>query len=325
MTEKFTNQDSRSIAEMLDEYEQLCTQVSSIDRSNPVSLSEEEKAICRDYDNSKHFMSDMRAALDFTRSSTQVVLAENGQRECRSLMENEQKYAEALVLLTGGFDERLQDDMCAIRLPYQSEQMTQAEYEAFTEAPLDLTAVKKAIDTEIGNQNIMQTRSISEVASLIDDINAIRNENDISYRNVMDDTLRVLYIKLEADECFAFGREINDEEKLKPVEIVESNDGYVMNTNQEITVANLDDYNAKVENGNEVIHPETAAFTTIDPAEAGGKVKLEEFDDIGSVEKAQGIPTYEEKALIAEALTATAAAEKIATEKAAPKQSAMEL
>lgn len=95
------------------------------------------------------------------------------------------------------------------------------------------------------------------------------------------------------------------EEELKqkniPVEIVESFDGYVMSVNQEITADNLKEFEAKVEDdGKTVIHNEAPMETTIDPAEVGGKVKLEEYDDIGTIEKADGELTYEEKAELVE-------------------------
>lgn len=96
------------------------------------------------------------------------------------------------------------------------------------------------------------------------------------------------------------------EESLKeeniPVEIVESFDGYVMNANQQITADNIKEFEAKVEDdGMTVIHNEAPMETTIDPAEVGGRVKLEEYDDIGTVEKADGVLTYEEKEELADA------------------------
>ena len=95
------------------------------------------------------------------------------------------------------------------------------------------------------------------------------------------------------------------EEALKeenvPVEIVESFDGYVMNANQQITADNIKEFEAKVEDdGKTVIHNEAPMETTIDPAEVGGRVKLEEYDDIGTMEKADGELTYEEKEAIAD-------------------------
>lgn len=76
------------------------------------------------------------------------------------------------------------------------------------------------------------------------------------------------------------------EEKNIPVEIVESNDGFVMNMDALIP-ENAKAIRDKVENGNEVIHNEAPQETTIDPAMAKGKVKLEEARDIGSKETQQ--------------------------------------
>lgn len=79
-----------------------------------------------------------------------------------------------------------------------------------------------------------------------------------------------------------------------PVEIVESFDGYVLNTNR-ILAENDKEFDSKVEKGNEVVHNEAPMHTTIDTAEVGGTIKLEQADDIGTIEKRQGVPTWEEK------------------------------
>ena len=60
------------------------------------------------------------------------------------------------------------------------------------------------------------------------------------------------------------------------------------------------EYNEKVHNGNEVIHNEAPRETTIDTAEVGGNIKYEQADDIGSVEKQQGVPDYETKEELAQ-------------------------
>ena len=75
--------------------------------------------------------------------------------------------------------------------------------------------------------------------------------------------------------------------KPKPVEIVESNDGYVM-ASSEITAENEAEFNSRVNKANnEVIHNEAPQETTIDPTAVGGKVKLEVVEDLGSRELSQ--------------------------------------
>ena len=75
--------------------------------------------------------------------------------------------------------------------------------------------------------------------------------------------------------------------KPKPVEIVESNDGYVM-ASSEITADNEAEFNSRVNKANnEVIHNEAPQETTIDPSAVGGKVKLEVVEDLGSRELSQ--------------------------------------
>lgn len=84
-----------------------------------------------------------------------------------------------------------------------------------------------------------------------------------------------------------------DKERI-PVEIVESFDGYVINTNQEINASNEKEFNEKVENKNEVIHKEAPMETSVNLSEIGGRVKYEEHDDIGTIEKAEGVLSYNE-------------------------------
>lgn len=80
---------------------------------------------------------------------------------------------------------------------------------------------------------------------------------------------------------------VDYENQHKPIEIVESSDGYVMAAS-EITPENEAEFNSKVNQANnEVIHNEAPQETTIDPAAVGGKVKLETVEDLGSKELKQ--------------------------------------
>lgn len=79
------------------------------------------------------------------------------------------------------------------------------------------------------------------------------------------------------------------EEENIPVQVTFSNDGYVMNTSEEITAQNVDQYNEKVENGNEYRDVGVPKETTVDISEVGGKIKLEEAKELGSIEEEQDI------------------------------------
>lgn len=142
-----------------------------------------------------------------------------------------------------------------------------------------------------GNKNI---------AISMEDVTTVINSNQPI--NVATAQLKLSILQSEAISALAAAECTNLAEAQKilkqediPVEIVESFDGYVLNTNQPITARNQGEFDRKVENGNEVIHNEPPMETTIHPSEAKGRVKLESFDDIGSVEKAEGVPTYEER------------------------------
>lgn len=381
MTDNFTFEDHRSIQQMLDDHERLRQEIDKrsleeIVLSNDYGeLSNSDRKIVEDYSESKFFLTATRKALDFTKSSTMEVLADspdsNMDTKCATLFNSEKEYAEAMVTLTGGFNERMMKELEATRTePFHSVFMQENEYNATVQAPLENRVVKAAIEKEMGDGNIMQNRTVSDLVDVIVYTRDIEAEYYINNDNVIDDTLAAFFDENEngrlntididrynehlrkeqeqqreneisaqqAAELYQSGYRSTDEERIQkefmytatqaaalcimikayeenglnekaveqaekeikdkeiPVQIVESSDGFVMNTDREITVENVKDFNQKVENGNEVIHNEVPAETTIDTAEVRGKVKYEQNDDIGTVEKKQGIPTYEEKA-----------------------------
>lgn len=381
MTDNFTFEDHRSIQQMLDDHERLRQEIDKrsleeIVLSNDYGeLSNSDRKIVEDYSESKFFLTATRKALDFTKSSTMEVLADspdsNMDTKCATLFNSEKEYAEAMVTLTGGFNERMMKELEATRTePFHSVFMQENEYNATVQAPLENRVVKAAIEKEMGDGNIMQDRTVSDLVDVIVYTRDIEAEYYINNDNVIDDTLAAFFDENEngrlntididrynehlrkeqeqqreneisaqqAAELYQNGYRSTDEERIQkefmytaaqatalcvmlkayeenglnekaveqaekeikdkeiPVQIVESNDGFVMNTDKEITSENINDFNQKVENGNEVIHNEVPAETTIDTAEVRGKVKYEQNDDIGTVEKKQGIPTYEEKA-----------------------------
>lgn len=381
MTDNFTFEDHRSIQQMLDDHERLRQEIDKrsleeIVLSNDYGeLSNSDRKIVEDYSESKFFLTATRKALDFTKSSTMEVLADspdsNMDTKCATLFNSEKEYAEAMVTLTGGFNERMMKELEATRTePFHSVFMQENEYNATVQAPLENRVVKAAIEKEMGDGNIMQDRTVSDLVDVIVYTRDIEAEYYINNDNVIDDTLAAFFDENEngrlntididrynehlrkeqeqqreneisaqqAAELYQSGYRSTDEERIQkefmytatqaaalcimikayeenglnekaveqaekeikdkeiPVQIVESSDGFVMNTDKEITSENIKDFNQKVENGNEVIHNEVPAETTIDTAEVRGKVKYEQNDDIGTVEKKQGIPTYEEKA-----------------------------
>lgn len=381
MTDNFTFEDHRSIQQMLDDHERLRQEIDKrsleeIVLSNDYGeLSNSDRKIVEDYSESKFFLTATRKALDFTKSSTMEVLADspdsNMDTKCATLFNSEKEYAEAMVTLTGGFNERMMKELEATRTePFHSVFMQENEYNATVQAPLENRVVKAAIEKEMGDGNIMQNRTVSDLVDVIVYTRDIEAEYYINNDNVIDDTLAAFFDENEngrlntididrynehlrkeqeqqreneisaqqAAELYQSGYRSTDEERIQkefmytatqaaalcimikayeenglnekaveqaekeikdkeiPVQIVESSDGFVMNTDREITAENVKDFNQKVENGNEVIHNEVPAETTIDTAEVKGKVKYEQNDDIGTVEKKQGIPTYEEKA-----------------------------
>jgi hypothetical protein len=70
----------------------------------------------------------------------------------------------------------------------------------------------------------------------------------------------------------------------KDMEVVESNDGYVMNRS-ELSASNENQLSEKVQNGNEVIHNEPSRETTSDPARVTPNRKLETVQEKGTKER----------------------------------------
>jgi hypothetical protein len=70
----------------------------------------------------------------------------------------------------------------------------------------------------------------------------------------------------------------------KDMEVVESNDGYVMNRS-EVSAANESKLSEKVQRGNEVVHNEAPRETTSDPAKVTPNRKLEAVQEKGTKER----------------------------------------
>lgn len=376
--ELFTLQDNRNLEQMLADYEEEQRQYQELmekyEAQNQAELSEkyqemsqEEKDVNDNYWRTTHFLAEANVALHFAENSTklQPVLDNeehlNGM-ECVSLLDSPEAYAESLVTLTGGFDEKLIETIDNAQ-PFLPDDMEKREYDESRFAPRAMPAVENAINNELTSDNMMQELTVADMRRIILETETCRATLNIDSEYVVDDTRTALENAEVNGTNYTFEREVdrslelpvpqivelyeagytsenvqeqdrfsltpeqlvaanimlkqfeeNDgvtqeaidkatkeiEKEDIPVTIVESSDGYVMNTSQEITAENETEYARKVENGNEVIHNEAPTRTTIDTAEVGGNVKLEEFDDIGTEEKADGELTYEEKADIAD-------------------------
>lgn len=150
--------------------------------------------------------------------------------------------------------------------------------------------------------------SVADLEMAVNTSEALMSQYHITETDITARTMQVVADKYQRNELYVFQETTTrDEQQALPdvgLEIVESNDGYVMATNAspELIAQNpsLERELSERVRGNEVVHNEAPKETTIDMAKVGGNVKFEQYDDIGSLEKEKGVPTYEEKTEMAE-------------------------
>lgn len=371
---RFTEQDERSVEEMLVEYEKQKEEIEKERLLELQELTEEQAEMVADNQRAEEFFSEMRVALDFTRNATAYRPNGRNNYELVSLFPaTEDKtapdgfepsdYSHCMVLLTNGFDDRMTDLLYPKGNKVHTESyMNQTMYEQYTLFPLKDYNIARSVEQE---KAILNEQSVSDIVAVIDYTNEAMEQHNIPKNNVIEATVGALsvehlegqayqyatvnmeapayYVSVErAKDLYERGYRADDREKFDnimnetngamaayaifldkfeqygisnesvkeacdevvkqdiPVEIVESIDGYVMSATK-ITPENQKSFDSLVEKGNEVIHTEVPMYTTTDISEVGGKVKLEVADDIGTVEKAQGVLSYEDKEAIADA------------------------
>lgn len=192
---------------MLDERDQLRVAISKRNFEDLISpdgkhyryegMSDEDLEICHEYAKSQYFFTTVRRVLDFTKTSTGVFaeFSSNGDIKCASLFNSVQEYAKAVVTLTGGFNKRMSEEIEETRTaPFRSSFMQKDEYDSSVNAPLDCGVAKKAIMEEIGNSDIMNERTVSDVVDMIYHIMEIEYEYNIApeTENVIEDTTTVV-------------------------------------------------------------------------------------------------------------------------------------
>lgn len=246
-------------------------------------------------------------ALDFVKSSTDAVMKSLGKdkmmSETATLFKNPKDYAKAVVTLTCGFNERFADAVRAT-IPSLKTKMGDSYTEIFEEIfnenykyMLNFPPIKAEIDKLLPYEADL---TVKDLENTIDDISAMREELGMSpkYNVILEANYKLKEQEKNGTENF-FERSYqtwNGDEvtitKVKPpyedVEIVESNDGEVMNISANARAQeNTHVYDAKVEQGNKVIHNEPPRETTNSMADVKGNVKFEQAKDVGSKEMAE--------------------------------------
>lgn len=268
MNKNFTVTDTRTIEEMLDDYQQQkekYQELLSVHDNAPdyQALDNIEKNVYDNYFKSHHFLEETCYALDFAQNSTLVLTStdrdSNLVTRCSSLMNDPIEYAQTVVTLTGGFNENMMSILDDIRPEIlKTNLMTDAEHSASIDAALSVPVVSMAIKDEIGAGDVLKTKSVSDMVTVIRNTLEYRTEYDISDINITNDTLKSYFEAEKSNLLHDFSIE---REKIKEF---------------------------------------TAVETTIDPALVNDKTKLEEVRDIGTIERKQGVLDYEQKEEIRE-------------------------
>ena len=283
-----------SIPELLDDYERNEHRIKEFTFDG---VSENEIEILSDYDNERQLLIETGKSLEFIVASTPVIVDYNS-TVIESLMSRADCLC-ALRTLTNDFDITF-----VIALYRATDMKNQYEREQTILNKLDLL-----LDTP-GFKELMTAFTATEPITAVDlkstteNIKALMSEYQIDETAIMDSTLIVAAEKHAKRELYKIvettSRSYEENKDQEDLVIVESNDGYVMATNASPELFNSNPelerrYSEQVTNGNEIVHNEAPRQTTIDMSKVGGNIKYEQYDDIGTVEKENGIPTFEEK------------------------------
>lgn len=306
----FTLNDERTIQEMLDDYDKLKEEVALLPSDVPKEeLTEKQSQLLDDYEQNRDFLNHARNALDFTRVSTVNIVtgdAREGNTQVQSLYKDADEYSEAVTTLTAGFDDRLSEAMESTRETpvYKELEIPVGQFNSIANAPLNNPEISQMIDEKLPDKEA-DVLTVGEMVAVIDYTNQLFSEYDIREDSVLKDTMDEIQLNIEFDKANMLSEERYEHEAEHSedkehngddeVVIVESSDGYVMNTSEEITAENYHEVSSKIENGNEVVHNEPPRYTTNDLSEVGGNIELEEVDDLGTIEEAQGVLSEEEQ------------------------------
>lgn len=267
-----------TVKELLADYREMEQKAKEV---NMAKLSDEDAAFLNEYAELTDFLNDTREALDFVKASTVVVLpnAENlDTLECRSILTDKEQYAELAAALSDNFNKDFLDAVEATRTePISNEYMGRQEFLGSAKAPLEMTEIKEVVE-----EKTVEEKTVEEIIKAQEQAKELMEQNEIERDNIIESTLAAVFVLNEAEKLTTLAKQEDEIPVEKPVEIVESNDGYVM-ASSEVTPENEAEFNSKVNQvNNEVIHNEPPKETTVDRSRVGGNVKLETAEDLGT-------------------------------------------
>lgn len=285
-----------TLSEMMIDYRNNEMQISKMDMNN---LSERDFQIIKDYIAEKQLFTRVRDGLEYTAASTLKIttLPKGATIDSIHSLDEKEEYANRLRILSNNMDSSFTNTVYIESLgDVQTALQRKEKADNYISEAMDSPEVSQAY-TDVGNVTItvlMLSNAARQAENLME-------RHEINKEDILTNTEEKVYECYSAGNTHTIDKDISKSKATtKNLEIIESNDGYVMATN--VTPEELQEhpelqreFSEKVQNGNEVVHNEAPRETTIDLSEVGGHVKYEQFDDIGSVEKQQGIPDYETK------------------------------
>lgn len=276
--------DSMTMEQMLGRYSELEGKIRHI---NYDKISDSDREVLKEYADIKTLITDMSHSVDFLSNSTAIMIENDGSIAIRSMISKED-YVKNLAVLTNEFDK---DFIRAI----QAEQYKAAPYDEHSERLRITNAVRESVTSTavislaIENQDNNEI-TVGEVKKTLEDTAKLMLENGITKENVFEETAERFNQMCNENKLKFIGavEKSNVEKEEKPVTIVESNDGYVMNISEKITAENSKEFSNKnnIENVNEIRH-DMPKETTNNIADVRPNIKLEQVNDIGSKEKAE--------------------------------------
>lgn len=289
-----------TISELFVDYKENEEKIRQMDFNN---LSESDISVLMTYHEEKELFSRACDALDFTASSNaQIQQIENRKfvNSLFSLQENEE-YVRQLNTLTNNMDKHY---ITAIYSEGYTADKSIIEYndrQEKTEAQL-ANVFKSALVADTYQNNATPVITVAMLTAAIERCDALMAEHDIDRENIHQSSAETTLFAALNQKAYELDNNIEKNRELQPESLVliESNDGYVLASNASPEMFREhpeleNQYNGVVQNGNEVVHNEVPRETTVDMSKVSGHVKYEQFDDIGSIEKQQGIPDYETK------------------------------
>ena len=266
-------QDTRTLNEFLDDFNR--------EYNTPAGERDDEQYLY-DY----NILYKAQKALDYVRASTsdKAVDGNFAKFQIVSLMNSKEEYARAITILTANNNPKMMYEMDGRdkNTIYHSDLIPdEDDFFYMAEAPLYNPEIKQAIAEYVNGQDILNTKTVADLAEVIALTEAQRVEYLIRDVEIIDDTL--LTIANEKEKLHVLTKATNIKEKPQ---VVESNDGYVMNTSAPITAANEKQVDVPIENGNEV-HQSTAKETTNNLADTRPNVQFEQANSVGTKEKAE--------------------------------------